>query len=185
MRFDGILKSWNDERGFGFLQPSQGGDEIFVHIKALPGGAGRPNVGQAYTFEIETGVKGKRAKNVQLARVARTRQQAPTGPAQWGTATLFAIPAFLVVYLAVTFAWRPPAWLALVYVALSAVSFVIYAVDKSAARSNSWRVSEATLHASALACGWPGALLAQQFLRHKSSKREFRQVFSERPAIPP
>jgi uncharacterized membrane protein YsdA (DUF1294 family) len=29
----------------------------------------------------------------------------------------------------------------------------------------------------ALACGWPGALLAQQWLRHKSAKQEFRAVF--------
>ena len=36
---------------------------------------------------------------------------------------------------------------------------------------------ENALHLLALAGGWPGALLAQQFLRHKSTKQEFRQVF--------
>ena len=35
MRFEGIIKSWNDERGFGFIEPSPGGQEIFVHIKAF------------------------------------------------------------------------------------------------------------------------------------------------------
>lgn len=35
MRFEGLLKSLNDERGFGFIEPVQGGDEIFVHIKTL------------------------------------------------------------------------------------------------------------------------------------------------------
>lgn len=41
MRFEGLLKTWNDERGFGFIQPLAGGQEIFVHVKAflewLPG----------------------------------------------------------------------------------------------------------------------------------------------------
>ena len=35
MRFDGKLKSWNDDRGFGFIEPLQGGQEIFVHIKSF------------------------------------------------------------------------------------------------------------------------------------------------------
>ncbi|MCP9850212.1 cold shock domain-containing protein, partial [Cyanobium sp. Morenito 9A2] len=34
MRLRGNLKSWNDERGFGFIEPAQGGKDIFVHIKA-------------------------------------------------------------------------------------------------------------------------------------------------------
>ena len=52
MRFEGFLKSWNDERGFGFIEPVKGGDEIFVHIKALPARSGRPQVIQALSFEI-------------------------------------------------------------------------------------------------------------------------------------
>ena len=42
MRFDGVLRSWNDERGFGFLEPVQGGEQIFVHIKTFPPAVGRP-----------------------------------------------------------------------------------------------------------------------------------------------
>jgi len=38
-------------------------------------------------------------------------------------------------------------------------------------------VSERTLHLLSLACGWPGALLAQQLLRHKSAKQEFLRRF--------
>ena len=41
----------------------------------------------------------------------------------------------------------------------------------------SWRTPESTLHLFSLAGGWPGAALAQQFLRHKSAKKAFRQVF--------
>jgi len=42
MRFDGTLKKWNDERGFGFIAPMQGAQEIFVHISAFPRDGSRP-----------------------------------------------------------------------------------------------------------------------------------------------
>ncbi len=36
MRIEGTLKKWNDERGFGFIQPTHGGQEVFVHISSFP-----------------------------------------------------------------------------------------------------------------------------------------------------
>jgi uncharacterized membrane protein YsdA (DUF1294 family) len=63
------------------------------------------------------------------------------------------------------------------YLLLSAVTFVIYAIDKAAAKGNARRAPENTLHLLALLGGWPGALLAQHWLRHKSSKKSFRRVF--------
>jgi uncharacterized membrane protein YsdA (DUF1294 family) len=62
---------------------------------------------------------------------------------------------------------------AIAYVVLSVVAFFAYAVDKSAAIKGRWRTSESSLHLLGLACGWPGALLAQQFLRHKTAKPSF------------
>lgn len=178
MRFEGTLSEWNDERGFGFLQPAQGGEAVFVHAKAFARGGRRPQAGDRVTFEVETGPKGKRAKNVAPMRVARKpAPSARRATAQWGTATLFVLPVFLLLYLAVAILWKPPTWLALFYLAASLVTFVAYAIDKSAATSGSWRTSESTLHLFALAGGWPGALLAQQVLRHKSAKAEFRAVF--------
>lgn len=63
------------------------------------------------------------------------------------------------------------------YIALSIATFALYAVDKSAAISGKWRVSEKTLLLFGLACGWPGAFIAQQLLRHKSSKTQFLVLF--------
>jgi len=178
MRFEGTLTSWNDERGFGRIESSQGGEPIFVHVSAWPRGTSRPQLGQSVTFEVELGPKGKRAKSVQLAQVRRPpRQSESAARAQWGTATLFAIPAFLVAYTVVAVLWKPPLWVAGLYVGLSVITFLAYALDKSAASSGAWRTPENTLHMLALAGGWPGALLAQQFLRHKSTKQPFRQIF--------
>ena len=185
MRFEGTLQSWNDERGFGFIEPAQGGDTIFVHIKALPRGGGRPQAGQRFSFEVEPGPQGKkRARNVQAvqavqsARTARARSTPRReSPAQFGTASLLVLLPFVVLCLAVAILWRPPAWFPLVYVAASIVTFFAYAFDKSAAQSGAWRTHESTLHLLALVGGWPGALVAQQILRHKSAKAEFRSVF--------
>jgi uncharacterized membrane protein YsdA (DUF1294 family)/cold shock CspA family protein len=179
MRFEGFLKSWNDERGFGFIAPTQGGQEVFVHIKAFPRGVARPQLDQPLSFEVELGPQGKkRAKNVQLVQASKRsplteRQQR----AQWGTATLFVLPALLVLMLAISIAWRPPLWVPGLYLVVSLVTFIAYAMDKSAATNGTRRTPESRLHLLALAGGWPGALLAQQLLRHKSTKAEFRRVF--------
>jgi len=66
MRFDGTLKSWNAERGFGFIAPRTGGQDIFIHISAFPRDGRAPREGEALTFEVETTAEGKkRAMRVQ------------------------------------------------------------------------------------------------------------------------
>ena len=60
---------------------------------------------------------------------------------------------------------------------LNVATFIAYASDKNAAQQGRWRTSEQTLHALALAGGWPAAWLAQRALRHKSRKAEFLAVY--------
>ncbi len=178
MRFEGTLTSWNDERGFGRIEASQGGEPIFVHVSAWPRGPIRPRLGQVVTFEVELGPKGKRAKSVELVQARpHAKKSERAERAQWGTATLFVIPAFVAVYGIVAAVWKLPLWVGGLYAGLSSATYLAYAMDKSAANRGAWRTPESTLHMLALAGGWPGALLAQQILRHKSSKQPFRQVF--------
>jgi uncharacterized membrane protein YsdA (DUF1294 family)/cold shock CspA family protein len=179
MRFTGTLKSWNDERGFGFLEPAQGGQEIFVHIKAFPSGTGRPSVGQVLTFEVETTPDGKKKAGSVQYPVSRRRSPQPRveSPAPWTLPRIIAIPTFVGIYAFVVSRWgfSPPVLLA--YVALSLFAFLAYAFDKSAAVSGRWRTAEQSLHLFSLAGGWPGALVAQQLLRHKTSKQSFVYAF--------
>ena len=75
--------------------------------------------------------------------------------------------------------YRAHAWALIptLYAVMSLVTFVVYAMDKRAARRGAWRTPESTLHLLELLCGWPGAWLAQRVLRHKSVKISFRIVF--------
>lgn len=87
------------------------------------------------------------------------------------------ILVFALVYAAASFVWKLPLLVAGAYLVISLSCFVAYAIDKSAARNGGWRTPERTLLLLGLACGWPGALLAQQWLRHKTAKRSFQQMF--------
>lgn len=62
-------------------------------------------------------------------------------------------------------------------VTLSIITFLVYALDKTAASQRRWRIPENFLHLLALLGGWPGALAAQQMLRHKTRKFRFQVLF--------
>jgi uncharacterized membrane protein YsdA (DUF1294 family)/cold shock CspA family protein len=179
MRFDGHIKSWVDDRGFGFIEPVMGGQEIFVHVKSFAARSGRPQIGQLVSFEVELKHEGqKRAKNVEITRVLpRKSLRRSETPAKWTTTRALAIPVFIALYAAVAIRWHVSPWFAVAYLVLSVICLFVYAADKSAAKAGRWRTPESTLHFFALIGGWPGALLAQQLLRHKSNKPEFQIAF--------
>ncbi|CAN5130283.1 cold shock and DUF1294 domain-containing protein [soil metagenome] len=178
-RFEGILRNWDDNRGFGFIDPAHGGPAVFAHVKAFDVRTVRPQVGQKLSYLVETDAQGKqRAVRIQVAWMAPVRRQrryyAPDG---WRLARHLAIPLFVALYLALAMLRHVPAWVAGLYAAASLICFSMYAADKSAARSGQWRVSESTLLWAGFFCGWPGAIVAQEWLRHKSKKTAFRAAF--------
>ncbi len=66
--------------------------------------------------------------------------------------------------------------MAVVYGLMSVLTFIEFAIDKRAARRGKRRIPEKRLHLLEFMGGWPGAFLAQRFLRHKSAKRSYRAV---------
>jgi len=68
-------------------------------------------------------------------------------------------------------------WAAAYVVVMSAFTYWAYARDKRSAQQGEWRTSEAQLHLWELLGGWPGAWMAQRWLRHKCSKGSFQFMF--------
>lgn len=65
-RIDGKLKTWNEDKGFGFITPLNGGQDVFVHISSYPRRGGKPVVGEALSFEVTINAEQKKkAVNVQ------------------------------------------------------------------------------------------------------------------------
>jgi uncharacterized membrane protein YsdA (DUF1294 family)/cold shock CspA family protein len=175
MRKKGRLRSWNDQKGFGFIEPGDGGKQVFIHISAFSRRDRKPQTGEVLTYSLSVDKQGRPC----AARATLPGDILPRRIIISNSKVLSVIGAILflsLVGLSVAVSKLPPVILGL-YLAASLVTFTMYAVDKSAARRGKWRTPEHVLHWLAFMGGWPGALIAQQILRHKSTKQSFRSVF--------
>lgn len=174
MRRKGQITDWRDDRGFGFITSATGGAQTFVHITSFANRSRRPTENDLVTYELAADSQGRtRAARVEFVG-ERPKRMPDTGPVL--RATVMAA-TFIVLLVAgvVLGAFRPP--ILALYIVMSLIAFVMYWYDKSAARTSRWRTKENTLHAIDLLGGWPGALVAMQVFRHKSSKASFRTRF--------
>jgi uncharacterized membrane protein YsdA (DUF1294 family)/cold shock CspA family protein len=174
MSIKGKITSWNDQKGFGFINPESGDKRIFVHISAFKNSRRRPTVDSkvSYTVSID---KHERPCAVNVA-LAGDEKSISTRSKGRSLSTVVAL-TFLAFVGASVVMDRMPTKILVLYVSLSFITFVSYALDKSAAKKGAWRTPENTLHLLSITGGWPGALIAQEKLRHKSKKQSFRTVF--------
>jgi len=114
IRIEGVLKSWNAERGFGFITPlSGGGQDIFVHVSDFPRQGGAPRPGERLSFEIGLNAEGKN-KALQVRRpgqrAAGAGRRAPTRRAGWSGSWLgrLAVLAGVVLVAAGCYRLAPP-----------------------------------------------------------------------------
>ena len=194
MREQGNVRRWDAAKGFGFIQGARSAS-VFFHIRDFRGST-PPAEGLRVSFEeIQVGGKGPRAMDVRPlaeaaasaaprrngprpadARVRPAPRREPEPPTGSGLAALLML-GWLALLAWGAWSQRLPLWLLGALAALNLVTYAAYAADKSAARRGGWRTSEQQLHLLALLGGWPAAWWAQQRLRHKSSKPEFRRVY--------
>jgi uncharacterized membrane protein YsdA (DUF1294 family)/cold shock CspA family protein len=177
----GQLIKWKDEKGFGFIKPVDGSNEVFLHISELKDATRRPQVGDTiyYYLVVENGriracnayILGARSKpNSPSASNAIRKYPFPV----LETLLLSILPLIGSLHFAIITANPIPA---IVYPVMSLLTFVLYADDKSRAKRGDWRTPEQTLHLCEFVGGWLGGFIAQRRLRHKNIKRSYQIVF--------
>jgi uncharacterized membrane protein YsdA (DUF1294 family)/cold shock CspA family protein len=167
-RIQGILRHWDDAKGYGFIQPMDGSNEAFLHIKSLPHYQRRPHPGDILTYEEKLD-ENKRiyASSPKIKKFA------------YSFFTLICLSLFLLfaLYVCLVLWGILPFHFLSIYAAMSLLTIWVYSLDKSAARKGLQRTPEKKMHLLEIAGGWPGALLAQIFFRHKIQKVSYQLIF--------
>lgn len=174
MRLKGKLIKWDNEKAFGFIAPNGGGEHIFIHKSAFSNRQRTPQIKDIITFSITKDNQGRYCADEATFSGEKLRKKQAKSASQF---SIYLPLIFLVCLLAAFIMGYIPVNLVLLYFGASILTFILYAHDKSKAKRGAWRTSESTLHLFAFIGGWPGAAIAQQTLRHKSQKKEFRLVF--------
>lgn len=105
MRFKGTLTDWKDDRGFGFIEPAEGGDRVFCHIKAFDVRVRRPIAGDRVTYELGKDAQGRltaikvRPVGLEKAQYQSNRLYRNTNaPKFWPPRTILFYP-WLIVFI--------------------------------------------------------------------------------------
>jgi uncharacterized membrane protein YsdA (DUF1294 family)/cold shock CspA family protein len=170
----GTITKWDDEKGFGFITPKSGGKQVFIHINDFNKKHQRPKEGLPVIFSLSKDKKGRLCASKVFPQNAE--DEFSKADSQKLMALIISI-IFICVLIALILLKKLPQSIMAIYFVASVITFILYATDKSAAQAGEWRTSESTLHLFSLVGGWPGAAIAQSFLRHKSKKIKFRVVY--------
>jgi uncharacterized membrane protein YsdA (DUF1294 family)/cold shock CspA family protein len=197
----GQLLKWNDDRGFGFIKPANGGSEVFLHISEIKDATRPPILGDSIYYLVakrdkkihayDAFIVGARLKPTSLPSPKQTPSVNKRAPASKRknssnkSAFLSPLPLGGVWFIAtfpllgaLHFAVKTGNPLPLIlYAVMGWVSYRQYANDKRFAQQGDWRIPEKTLILCDLACGWIGGFIAQKRLHHKTSKTSYQLAF--------
>lgn len=180
MRQRGRIVEWNDDRGFGFITPLEGGPRVFAHVSQFPRELRRPEAFDLVTYELGQDDRGRpRASDIAFMTPTATRASQQTlGGGRVGAPVWVSVGALTIAIAASASVIGARALVvAVIYLVLSTITYFAYMADKSAAQRGAFRTQESALHLLALAGGWPGALIAQRQFHHKTRKASFQTIF--------
>lgn len=166
-KLTGKIIEWDDQKGYGYVQELHG--RVFLHRRDFIERHKRPAVGDAIGFMMGWDLKGRPC--------AINASHLNDGGRITIVAFIFIAALLVLPGLALLHRVVDLRWAGLYVLVWSLISFRCYANDKRKAQEKDWRISESTLHLTALLGGWPGAFLAQRQFRHKVSKFGFQLTF--------
>lgn len=106
MRLEGTLLKWNQDRGFGFIKPSGGGPDIFVHVSAFQRSTA-PRIGEPVSYEVEKESNGKiRAVKVLRPGEKLGRSSSETGVVAVISSAIGSVAALVLVGAAIYFGYQ-------------------------------------------------------------------------------
>jgi uncharacterized membrane protein YsdA (DUF1294 family)/cold shock CspA family protein len=199
----GKLTRWNDTRGFGFIQPADKSQDVFLHISEIKDATRRPQDNDTiyYYRDVDSDgricacnafILGARNKatspppsshhNVQPPKTVTSSSSTKVQSSKIVTsddltvevAKLLLIPFLGIIHFMGTTQNILPL---LLYPGMSFITYNMYADDKARAKRRDRRIPEKTLHLCELVGGWPGGFIAQRMLRHKNRKDSYQFEF--------
>ena len=164
---EGRVTEWNTDRGFGFLVC--GAESWFLHMRSLAERDKIPARGDRVRFVPGVDPHGRPCAAEAVLVPRRFRKWAESGITQ---ALLLVLPTLAILQV------QPYSWsMITILICLSLLTFCFYLRDKQASVRGESRIPESTMRLLESVGGWPGALLAQRKLRHKTSKAAYQQSF--------
>jgi len=167
----GVVVSYDQEKSYGFIRPSSGGQDIFFHVSEFVG-RGRVRIGARVDFEVERSSRGYKAKRVAPAAFA-------LNVSDLGPRMKFAVMALAAIALgtaSLIFGRVEP--LVAYLVACNIVAIGLFGYDKGIAGGTSTRVPEIVFHGIAAIGGTAGILVGMLLFRHKTQKASFQFGFA-------
>lgn len=164
----GTIVTWKEDKGFGFITPADGGNDVFVHASSLPPSQKRPAINATVTYTLAYDNQQRpRAINVQFDHESIADLILPT----------IVVGVFFIGLGLATVGLRISPLIFPFYLILSIITFFVYGIDKANATQGRRRIAEKNLHLLELLGGWPGALVAQWYHHHKNRKQSYRVVY--------
>ncbi|HIQ46763.1 MAG TPA: DUF1294 domain-containing protein [Sulfurovum sp.] len=175
IRKKGILTKWNDDKGYGFITPVGEKKEVFVHISEFNN---RPSIGAKLIFTLS---KDKNGRDCATNAIQFDKAKLTSTIEEKNSISIFSFLIITLFYF-VLFTYLPDdkninIYAISYYILIGIFTYYLYAKDKASSQDGNWRISENTLHVFSLFGGWTGALIAQNKLKHKSSKTNFKISF--------
>ena len=174
----------------GATPPREGLAVVFEEIRGGDKGPRATAVQAAGAQGAPAGNHGSQARGARRPETTRAGRSTARTETSAGTRrnTTPVAPAGAALAYGLMLAWAAlvawavwtrhlPLWTLAALAGLNLATLWLYAADKNAARRGQWRIAEKQLHLLSVLGGWPAAWLAQQNMRHKSSKTAFRAIY--------